>query len=269
MKAVAGVFTSKGDAQSAAHELMVSAGLSKNKITLLFPGGGRHQEGSVPLSATEQPGMGKVVAGAVGGAVGVAGGLELGAAIAAIIPGVGPVVATGLLGAGLLGFVGADVGAAVGGALENAFTDGLPEDEIFVYEDAVRQGRTVLIALAEDDHRAEFIRGLMRRQGAETVDAAREKWWIGLRDAEREHYTARPGCDFDSDEVFYRLGFEAALHARTRGKEYDQVLSEMSERIEELKARYPGCVVEEPFERGYERGRAYYEALRRKTQPKR
>lgn len=83
--------------------------------------------------------------------------------------------------------------------------------------------------------------------------SSREKWCIGLRDAEKEHY-AGAEHNFKRDEVFFRLGFEAALHARTRGKEYDQVLSEMSEEIEELKAQYPGVAVEEPFERGYERG---------------
>ena len=97
------------------------------------------------------------------------------------------------------------------------------------------------------------------------IDAAREEWWIGLRSAEQEHYEGL-GKDFSQDEKFYRCGFEAALHARTRGKEYDQVLTEMQKDLEELKQQYPNADVEEPFRRGYDRGRAYYESLRRQRQ---
>jgi len=257
VKAVAGVFTSASDAYRVARELR-AMGLDESRVALLLPGDANR---SVPISSGEQPGVGKVIAGTVGAAAGAAGGLELGMVVSALILGIGPVMVAGFLGAALLGVAGASVGAAVGDALENAATEGLPEDELFVYEDAVRQGRSVVVALAEDENSAKPIRALMSRQGAETVDAARDKWWIGVRDAEKEHYTAS-GKDFRRDEVFYRLGFQAALRARTRGKEYDQVLNEMTEDLEELQQRFPGAEVEEPFERGYERGRTYYESLR-------
>jgi hypothetical protein len=84
---------------------------------------------------------------------------------------------------------------------------------------------------------------------------------ICLRDAEKEHYDGSGGT-FHRDEIFYRPGFQAALHARTRGKEYDQVLNEMAQDIEDLQRQYPGSEVEEPFRRGYERGRAHFEASR-------
>ena len=66
-----------------------------------------------------------------------------------------------------------------------------------------------------------------------SAHTARLPWWIGLRDVENEHYTG-PGRDFQRDEGFFRLGFQAALQARTRGKEYDQVLNEMTEDLGEL-----------------------------------
>ena len=66
--------------------------------------------------------------------------------------------------------------------------------------------------------------------------------------------------DFENDEQFYRLGFESPLHARMRCIEYDQVLSEMAV-IEELERQYPDFNVEEPFTKGYERGRDYYQQL--------
>jgi hypothetical protein len=48
---------------------------------------------------------------------------------------------------------GAVAGGAVGKFLESSLTQGLPKDEIFFYEDALRQGRSVLVGLAEDDDR--------------------------------------------------------------------------------------------------------------------
>jgi hypothetical protein len=154
----------------------------------------------------------------------------------------------------------ASIGAAAGGKLESSMTEGLPEDELFVYEDALRKGRSVVIAPADDEAAASRLRELLEAEGAEAVDTAREQWWIGLRDAEHEHYSTL-GRNFGDDEKFYRLGFESALHARTRCKEYDQVLGEMTAEIEELERRYPGAEVAAPFTRGYERGRDYYQQL--------
>lgn len=262
MKAVAAVFASPREAQWVARELR-AMGLGEDKVALLLPGV-EDQGASVPISEGEQTGVGRVIGGTVGAAAGTAGGLGLGMAANAMIPGIGPLVVTGFLGAALLGLAGAGVGVAVGDALEKATAEGLPEDELFVYEDAVRQGRSVVIALAEDERHAQPIRALILRDGAETVDAARDRWWAGLRDVEKERYTSS-GRDFLRDETFFRLGYQAALQARIRGKEYDQVLNELAKDVEALKERSPGSEVEEPFRRGYERGRAYYESLRGKT----
>jgi hypothetical protein len=259
MRAVTGVFASSADAEHAARKLQ-SYGLQNERIVLLFPDHDGRRAGSVPLSAAEQPGMGRAVGGVVGAASGIAGGFELGGWATAFLPGVGPVVALGLVGAALLGLAGATLGAAAGKALETATTEGLPEDEIFVYEDALRKGRSVLIALPDDEAAAAPIRRLIESEGAESVDVARDRWWIGLRSAEQEHYSTQ-GRDFGRDEKYYRLGFEAALHARRRCKEYDQVLSEMQAALEDVKQRYPNDNVEEPFRRGYERGRDYYQSL--------
>jgi hypothetical protein len=196
------------------------AGAHEDRTTLLTPGSGQVQLESVPN--------------------------------AAIIPGVGPVTALGPLGGAIL--------TAAGGSLESSTTEGLPEDELFVYEDALRKGRSVVIVLVNDETEASRFRELLQTAGAGTIDAAREQWWSGLRSAEQEHYSAH-GRNFGDDEIFYRLGFEAALHARTRCKEYDQTLGEMDARIEDLEQQYPDREVAEPFSRGYERGRDYYQQL--------
>lgn len=201
--------------------------------------------------------MGKAIGALLGAATGLSGGALL---VAAVIPGVGPVTAAGLLGGAILAAAGATVGASVGGSAENSSIEGLPEDEIFVYEDALRKGRTVVIAFAHDEPQAEHLRELFRVKGAEAIDVARHQWWIGLRSAEREHYSAS-GKGFADDEKFYRLGFEAALHARSRCKEFDQVSAEMARDVEDLEQKHPGTAVAEAYTRGYQRGRDYYQHL--------
>jgi len=255
MKAVSGVFRSRSDAARAMAE-MHSVGLPENQMTLLTPGKSEAGLETVPAVAAEQPGMGKAIGAVLGGSAGLSGA----ALVMAAIPGVGPITAIGLLGSAVLAAAGAGIGAAAGGRLENSMTEGLPEDELFVYEDALRQGRSVVIALADDEASAMRFRELLKTEGAEAVDAAREQWWIGLRDAEKEHYS-KLGKNFGNDENFYRLGFESALHARTRCKEYDQVMGEMTAQIEDLERQYPGVELAEPFTRGYERGRDYYQEL--------
>jgi hypothetical protein len=256
MKAVTGVFRSRSDAERAMAQ-MRSLGVAENKITLLTPDKIEKDLPSVPSVSAEQPGMGKAIGSVVGAVAGLSGGALV---MAAIIPGVGLITAIGLLGGAILAAAGASVGAVAGGKLENSMTEGLPEDELFVYEDALRKGRSVVIALSDDEAEASRLRGLLTVEGAEAVDAAREQWWIGLRSAEKEHYSAL-GRNFGDDEQFYRLGFESALHARMRCKEYDQVLAEMATKLEEVQRQYPDSNVEEPFTKGYERGRDYYQQL--------
>jgi hypothetical protein len=256
MKSVTGVFRSTSEAQHALVE-MRALGLPEDRVTLLTPQDAPAHLASVPVTTSEQPGMGKAIGALLGGAAGISSGPLI---VAALIPGVGPITALGLLGGAVLAAAGASVGAVAGGKLENSMTEGLPEDELFVYEDALRQGRSVLMVLAADEAEASRYRELLKAEGAESVDAAREEWWIGLRGAEQEHYSTF-SRNLSDDEKFYRLGFESALHARSRCKEYDQVLGEMNAAIEDLERQHPGEDVEEPFRRGYERGRDYYQRL--------
>lgn len=258
MEAVSGVFKTQADAQraiDAAHKF----GVPVDKITLLTPGSAdeiKKEADSVPVDTAEQPGIGKAVGALMGGGVGITGGSLL----IALVPGLGPISALGLLGAAILGAAGAAVGAKVGGELEESTAQGLPEDEIFVYEDALRKGRSVVIGMADNDDAAVSLRELLKTEGAESVDAAREQWWIGLRSAEEGHYS-KSGGSFSDDEKFYRLGFEAALHARTRCMEFDQVSAAMDAALEDVQKEYPGKNVEEPFTRGYQRGRDHYQQL--------
>src|SRR5579863_128815 len=258
MEAISGVFKTRARAQNAVQEAL-KAGIAHDRITLLTPGSVDHvskEIETVPIDTTEQPGMGEAMGALAGGGIGFAGG----ALLMALVPGLGPVTAVGLLGAAILGAAGATVGATAGNELEKSTTEGLPEDEIFVYEDALRQGRSVVIVLADDQQSASLLRDLLKMQGAESVDAAREQWWIGLRSAEESHYS-KSGRSFAQDEEIFRLGFEAALHARTRCLEFDQVSGEMNAVLEDVQRQHPGEQVEAAFTRGYQRGREYYQHL--------
>lgn len=258
MEAITGVFNQRADAEQALIAVQKS-GIAADKITLLTPGSVdqvNKEVQSIPSDSTEQPGMGNAVGALLGGGVGITGG----ALLAALIPGVGPITALGLLGAGIMGAAGAAVGSVVGGRAEQASFEGIPEDEIFIYEDALRKGRSVVVAMADDEASASKIRDTMQERGAESVDAAREQWWTGLRSGEEARYSTTGGA-FANDERFFRLGFEAAMHAKTRCMEFDQVASAMNAALEDVKRQYPGANVEEPFIRGYQRGREHYQEI--------
>src|SRR5580700_8987385 len=145
MEPISGVFKTRTRADNAVREAL-KAGIPSTRVTLLTPGSADHLNKEIqaaPTDATEQPGMGKAVGALAGGGVGLTGG----ALLMALVPGLGPVTAVGLLGAAILGVAGATIGAAAGEKAEESTYDGLPEDEIFVYEDALRKGRSVVIGL--------------------------------------------------------------------------------------------------------------------------
>jgi hypothetical protein len=227
---------------------LLRAGFSRDQLNLLLPGASERDIRAIPASELEQPGAGKALGGVVGAAVGMAAGAELGlAAASALVPGVGSVIAVGLAAAALVGAGGAAAGAAV----DRKATEGLPADEIFFYEDALRQGRSVVAVQAEGEMQAQQARDVLVGAGAETLDAARQAWWIGLRSAEEEHYRALGGS-FEQDEIAYRCGFEAALQRAARGKSYGDA-------ADYLRTACAGVWDSDAFRRGYERGKEYYE----------
>ncbi len=247
MPAVAGVFQLRSDAERAVAELR-TLGIPNDRINLLTPEATAKELAAVPTSQGEQPGMVKMLGAVAGGALG----LGVGEMIAAMLPGVGFVLAVGLAGGALLGAIG---GGAIAGAAEDKFFGALPEEELFVYEDALRRGRTVVLATIDEDT-AEAARGAFDHAGAESVDRAREMWWLGLRDVEKEHYrSARK--NFDQDEPYLRAGFQAALLYGNRDKSYDEARTDLS-------SRYPQMYDCEPFRHGYERGQAYRRVLQKR-----
>lgn len=250
MEIVTGVFESRDNAEKVISQLR-RLGIPDQQIGILTRGSASADtiEKGVPVTDTEDPGMGRAMGAAVGGAMGAAGGATLGLAVATLaIPGIGPVIAFGMVGAALLGIVGAAAGSAVGDQVEEELGEGIPHEDIYLYEDALRHGNSVVIAYADDEtDQADRAKEVMNNAGAEDIETLRERWWDELKEGEQAHYDG----DFTSDEESYRRGYTAALHPKRRGKVYSDV-------EEELRTAYSGTVLDRPFQSGYERGQSYH-----------
>jgi hypothetical protein len=195
--------------------------------------------------------MGPALGAVVGGVIGGAGGVMLGTTLASLfLPGVGPILAVGWAAAALAGAGGAVGGAAAGKALEDAMARGLPVDELFIYEDALRKGRSVVIAFANDENQAAEAREILDAAGAEAIDAARKQWWVGIGDSGEYQ---KPENDGDEARV-YKAGFEAALHPEIRGRSYE----EAAHRLEQI---YPDDYSDKRFREGFTHGQAHHKHL--------
>jgi len=247
---VVGVFPSRTTADVAL-EALHDEGVPPDRIVRLAPGDAPTAASVVPTTDAEQPEMGA----AIGGVVGLSGGLF---AASLLVPGVGPVSAVGAAATALLGLGGAVAGATVGNEIEAALEGGIPRDEVIVYEDALRQGRSVVVALAETAENAATVRQILAASGAESIDAAREDWWLGLRPQEIEHY-APDDADRLAMESAYRSGFEAALRSATSGRAVDELAAELRPADAS-----PDAPREAAFRRGFERGTLYLQSWDRR-----
>jgi hypothetical protein len=244
MQAITGVFKSRDEAEVAVNALR-SLGIPEKRLGIVSPGSAPERlEAGVPVTDTEGPGMGRAMGATVGGAMGAAGGATAGLAVASLaVPGIGPLIAFGMVGAALLGIVGAAAGSAVGDTLEEGLGEGIPHEDVYLYEDSLRHGRSIVIAYAEEGDQADQAVKTMNKAGAQDLEMLREDWWQELREGERAHY----GDDFDRHEESYRRGYQAALHPARRGKAYSDV-------EDDLATAYAGTVLDRPFQDGYERG---------------
>lgn len=243
MEPVVGVFASRSSATGAALELR-SHGFSSDRVQLLLPPGA-HAEDAILTDEAEQPGVGPALGGVVGGAMGASAGLGLGAVVASLlVPGVGAVTAVGLAAAALFGAGGIVGGAAVGEALEEKSREGLPKDEAYLYQHALAQGHSVVFVLPESEEAVKSARRILKSAGAESLDAAREAWWVGIRDTEKVHFDDE--AHSDAAEADFRRGFVAALHPEGGGAQRE---------------RHGDLADSDAFRKGYERGLLHAAAL--------
>jgi len=233
MRAITGIFSTLDEGHRAAERLQRI--IAADHVNLLTPESSERQVHAVPTTE-DMPPVGAPMGATIGGAIGVA--------TAFLIPGIGPVIGFGAVAAALAA-LGGFAGWKAGDAADRALSGGLPADEVYLYEDALRQGRTVVIAMVDDPDKEPLVRDVMDVCGAESVDAARDRWWLGLRGAEEESYDVGDGT-FADDERLYRIGFTSAIPSSGgAGPETLPVWEHLDERER-------GVV-----RRGYARGRAY------------
>jgi len=265
METTVGIFLSRADAERAVERLH-HAGISGSHLNILTPGEAGEPHAAVPVTDTEPPGIGKALGGVVGGAIGASGGLFGTVIVASLIPGIGPVLGGGLGLAALLGGIGgAAVGVAAGDALETQVTEGLPADELWLYDSALQQGRTVLIVTTDDREQRDLTYRVFNETGAESVDAARQRWSVGLSDAETQRYDVDSAIQrhhgqetlAESHSEAYQRGFEAALRSEASGRPYDTAESY-------LQTHYSDIYRESDFRQGYEQGLKYSHHIQNK-----
>lgn len=249
MNILVGIFHSAMAANGASKALH-AMGITEGHLMLLTP-----ETGSAALHTVspEHPaGACDVKAGHVmGAATGFAGGLLSSAIVMFMVPGVGPILAIGTLVAGAV--VGATVGATVGGVVQKTFTMTLAPEEVFVYEEALRQGCTLLLVKPVNDVQRADVLALFTRLKTENVQELREQWWRQQRQQEATVYHGTT-AEFAAHEVSYRRGFEAALDVRARGKSY-------SEAAHVLAQRDPAMYQDQIFRDGFASGQAYHHAM--------
>jgi hypothetical protein len=153
---VMGVFDTRGKAERAIDSLR-HAGFSSDKIGVAAPGGDLRSDQSSTAQMEETAEKGAVTGAVTGTFVGAL----AGAVVTGLIPGIGPVIAGGIL-AGIVG--GAAAGAALGGFAGPFIRLGLSEERTGQYEQAIRQGRT-LVAVQADDRWSEAAKVLERLGG--------------------------------------------------------------------------------------------------------
>lgn len=219
MSTVTAVFSSPADAERAIRSLGDN-GFEDKQINLLASG----SDSSFPVHAKQ-----------AGAAIGAYAGLGA----ATFLPGLGPVVGVGMLATGL---IGSALGAVAGSALAR-HTHGIPNEDLYFYDEALRSGQTVIIVDAHDAIEETRARNLLERAGGRSVQSVRHEWWQSVRGGHRH--------EFNGEEKDYRAGFEAALHPATRGRDLDEVTAY-------IETCYPEPCRTEAFRIGYERGQDYF-----------
>ncbi|MEW6731173.1 MAG: hypothetical protein AB1489_07540 [Acidobacteriota bacterium] len=186
MRSIVGIFRTPDEAQRAAQHLLEQK-TPAEQIRILTPETAKELTALVPTEDAEETGVGKVIGAVVGAAIGLAGATHLGSYIWASyqFPGISILVATGII---LTCALGLWLGGKIFGGIENVTSTGVPHDDLFLYQDAIAQQRSIVIMLANSEERAALVRETLMLMGAESVNAAQDQWWLGLRNIETEHY---------------------------------------------------------------------------------
>jgi hypothetical protein len=247
MPNIIGLFDSRREAESAIHQL-VNSGINRDYISIVSH---KDNEDTRDLKTDDDTSRAAKGAG-IGAALGGVGGLLAGLAGLAI-PGIGPILAAGPIATALGGALGgAGLGAVTGGLIGALMDMGVPEHEARNYEDAVRQGKTLLTVRADDDASAERVASILDNCGAVDIegDADWDRTEPGSPRVSRH-------ADLDRDNDFQSSEVRADTSRRSddiRNAESatipvkEEQLTVGKRKVEGARVRIYGRVVEKPVE---------------------
>jgi hypothetical protein len=216
------------------------AGVAQKNVQVLMPGtmdAREFIERSQIDEGASNPAAWSAIGSGIGSFVGAA-------AVSALVPGIGPVLGVGAIAAAFL--AGAVGGDAAGRAIEKSPVKDDTRDDFFLFEDALRREKAMLVVRIEDETDPKAVVGILRAAGGRSIDSAREEWWNARRDEEAKYYQARFQSDFAQAERSYRRGYEVGYDRRFHDRSYDQVEADL--------ASYRAGFDEADFRRGFERG---------------
>ena len=174
MHTIVGIFRTRAAADQALNGLLKN-GVRQQSIIFLTGDQPQAEIASVPTTDAEPDGMGKTLGSYVGGIVGAGAGLYLGSALASlVVPGVGSILAIGIGAAAVLGLGGAAAGGAVGNATEHAMDEGVPKDDVVLYRELLKRGRSLLIVNTDSEELATRARAVMLQNGTEDIETFRK-----------------------------------------------------------------------------------------------
>jgi hypothetical protein len=187
MERVVGIFQSVDSAERAVEDLL-GAGMSAQSIILLS-----NQKPRTEGVRTASPGnldnlptakrdesqeheAGKSMGTAVGAATGATVGATVASTVAALlVPGVGTVWAIGMGAAALLGLGGAAAGSKLADVGADSMNVGVPKEDVQFYQELLRRGRSIVVANADSEDRANKARQIFQQRGSEDVTKARQE----------------------------------------------------------------------------------------------
>ena len=76
----------------------------------------------------------------------------------------------------MLGLGGAAAGAKVGHASEDALDEGVPKDDVLLYRQLLKEGRSLVIVEAENDHQISASSEILKKNGSDKIDDVRREW---------------------------------------------------------------------------------------------
>ena len=174
MDTIVGVFRTRVAAAQALSGLLKN-GIPQQSIVFLTGDQSQAEIASVPTTDAEPDGMGKTLGSYVGGIMGAGAGLYLGSALASLaVPGVGPILAVGIGAAAALGLGGAAVGGTLGNATEHSMNEGVPKDDVVVYRELLKRGRSVVIVNVDSEELADGARAVMHQNSTEDIETFRK-----------------------------------------------------------------------------------------------